>query len=89
MEFEDVAVLVLHDFAALDEVGIAEADLPPRGEAKEPLGRAFHEVLTLDVQDPRERELARPGGGVLGVVHRVELLDLALGVVREHDPERF
>ena len=88
-ELDDLARgRVLDDLLALDKVGVAEADLPARGQPEELLGRVLHEILALDVQVAREGDLAASGGRILGVVDGVELLDPALGVVDKDDPER-
>ena len=82
----DLAASGRVDARALDEVRVAQAHL---GAGREPevLGRRIAEIVLLDVKHARERHLARAGRRVLGVVDRVELLDLALGVVVDHHLE--
>ena len=87
-QLDDLAGTVLDHFLAGDEVGRAQADLAAGREPEELLRRVLHEVFALDEELPRKRDLPRTGRRILGVVDRVELLDLALGVVREHDLER-
>ena len=87
-ELDDAARRILHDLPAPDEVGVPEADLPPRREPEELPGRVFLEVGPLDVQLARERHLARSGAGVLRIVDRLELLGPVRGVVLDDHLQR-
>ena len=60
-ELDDLAVRVLHDVGAGDEVGVAQAHLAARGEAEELARRVLHEVVALDPELAREGHRARPG----------------------------
>ena len=62
-ELGDVAVGVLDDVGAGDEVGVAEADFLAGGEAEELLGWVFAEVVSLDVEGFGEGDLAFARGG--------------------------
>jgi hypothetical protein len=67
---------------------------PPPGPCRpwresEVLGRRrVAKVVLLDVEHARERHLAAPGRWILRVVDRFHLLDLALGIVLDHQLER-
>ena len=86
-QLDDLAGRVLDDFAARDEVRVAEPHLTTGREAEELLGRVLHEVVALDPELAREGHLPTAGRGVLGVVLRVEHLDLPVAVVVDDEPE--
>jgi hypothetical protein len=44
-----------------------------------------HEIVTLDVKFAAERDPARPGGGLVGMVDRFELFDLTFRIIVDHD----
>ena len=79
---------VLLEIGALDDVGVAQADLGPRRQPEVLLGGDLAEVVLLDPELPAEGHLSRARGGVFGVVDRLHLLDLALGVVLHDELER-
>ena len=81
------AAALLH-LPAGDEIRVAQAHLAPGREAEEPARRILHEVVALDEEFAGERHAAHAGGGVLGIVDRLELLRLTLRVVLDHHPER-
>src|SRR5262249_3447659 len=88
-DFGHLAGVVLHHAGALDAVRVAEGG-PLPGEQPKILGpRDFAKIVLLDVQHPPERQLARAGGGVFGVVDGVEFLGLAFGVVGDDDLQRM
>src|SRR5215470_17795032 len=84
---DDLPRRVLLEVRALDDVGVAEAHLGAGGEAEVLLGRHLAEVVLLDPQLAAEGDLARARRGVLGIVHRVHLLHLALGIVLHDELE--
>src|SRR5690349_19969936 len=79
---------------ALDAVGasagvaIAGADFAARGESEVSLGRILAKIVLLDVQDFGERHGAGAGTGVLGVIDGFHLVDLAVGIIVDHDAQR-
>src|SRR6202035_1465815 len=77
-QFDDLAGGVLHDFAAGDESGVAYPHLAARRQAEEALRRVLEEIVAFDKELAAERDPAGAGGGIVGVVDRVELLGLAL-----------
>src|SRR5258708_40375420 len=52
------------------------------------LGRNLAEIVLLDVEHARERNAAGAHGGVFGVVHGLHVLDLAFGIIVDHDAQR-
>src|SRR5436309_321918 len=56
--------LILHCAGAGNEVAIAQPHFATRREAEELLRRIFAEIILFDVQDLRERHLARSSAGV-------------------------
>ena len=89
VQLHDLAVFVLHERGAGHEIGAAEADFLADREAVELLHGVLHEVVALDVERLGERDLACAGGGVFRIVHGLDLLDLALRVVVDHELERI
>ena len=87
-DFGDVASGVLLAAGTGHEVTPAEADLLAGREAEIFLLRDLHEVGALDEQRLGEGHLAGAGGGVLGVIDGVELVDLAFGVVLDDEADR-
>jgi hypothetical protein len=79
---------VLHDGRAGDEVGIPQPHLAARREAEELLRRVLHEIFALDVELAGERHGACRRR-ILGIVDRLELSDLVLRIVLDHDLERI
>ncbi len=88
-QLHDVARIVLDHISAHDEVGTSQPYLLPRREPEELLRRIFAEVVLLYVEHASERHLSRAGTGILGVVDDVDLFNLAVGIVREHDLQRM
>ena len=87
-KLDHLARVVLDHVHAGDEVRVSQSHLAPRRHAEELARRVFHEVLPLDVQLAGEGHLASPGLWVFGVIDRVELLDLALGIIGDDYLER-
>ena len=85
MNFDDFAFLVLDHARAGHKVAVAEADLATRRQTKILGRRNFAEVVLLDVEHARERDLAASGGCVFGIVDRVHFLGLVFGIVVDHD----
>src|SRR5579884_276973 len=79
---------VLGDADALDEIGVAQPYFPAGSQAKVIFRRIFTEILLLDIQLFRERNFARSGAGVFGIVDGVELLDLAFGIIVDNHLQR-
>ena len=79
---------VLDHLVAADVIGVLEADLLAGREAEEFLGRVLAEVVLLDIDLARKGQLARAGGGVLGVVLGVDLLHLPSRIVGDDDFQR-
>ena len=87
-QLDDLAGGVLDDLVARDEVRAAQAHLPARRQPEEFLGRVFPEVVTFDIQLARKRHLAVAGRRILRVVDDVDVLDLVLRVIGDHDLQR-
>ncbi len=87
-QLDDGARRVLHDALAFQDVGIPQAHLAARRQPEELLRRRLHEVVVLDVEHARERDAAGPGGRVLRVVDRVDVLDAPFRIVLDDDLER-
>ena len=82
VDFDYVAGLLVFDHAGvLDDVGVAQPDLPARGEAFILLRRVFVEVVPLDKEDLRKRHFAGAHLRVLGVVGTFEFFGLSFGIV--------
>ena len=79
---------ILHDLFAGDEIRVTQAHLAPRREPKELLRRILHEVFLLDIDLPSETELARSSRRVVRMVRRLQLIDLAVRPVLDHDLQR-
>ena len=62
-----------------DQAGVAQAHLAARRQPEPVLGRVLAEVVAIDVDDARERNLARPLRRILGVQRRIQLAHLSLG----------
>src|SRR5947207_558259 len=77
--------LSLGDAVTLEEVCPAQTHFLARREAKVALGRILVEIGALDVKLAAKRNLARTGGGVLGIVDGVQLLRLPFGIILDHD----
>ncbi len=88
-QLDDLAGGVLHDLFALHDVAPAQADFAAGGEAEELLRRILEEVVALDPELAPEEDRTGPRRRVLGVVDRLELLELALRPVDERDLERI
>ena len=58
-QLDDVSRSVLDHVRARDEVAVAKPNLPPGREAEELLRRILHEIVALDVELARERDLPR------------------------------
>ena len=88
-QLDNVAISILDDLLALDDVGVFQTNLSVWFEAEELLRSVLHKVVALDVEFSRERNLA--GGSLrLGRVERaVEPLHLARLPVGEGDLQRF
>ena len=84
---EDVAVLVLVDADAFEEIGVAQAHFAARGEAEEFFGGVFHEIGAVDPELAGEGEFSGTHGLVGGVPWGVEPFDLAFGVIFDDDLE--
>ena len=85
-ELDNIAVCILHDFLALDDVRMLEADLPARLEAEILLRRLLHKVFLLDIDLAGERHEAA------ATVHRIvvsqQVLLFILRIVRDDDLQR-
>ena len=88
-ELGDLASGVFHDFVALDDAGIFEANFPAGFEAEVFRRRDLGKIVVLDVNLAGEGDLARGGGLVLRVVGGVALEDFARSNVREREFDRF
>ena len=73
----------MDDFLAADDVGALEAHFAAGREAEELLGRVFHEVLAVDVENVAHVQRARPHLGMVGMVLHGDLVHEALGPVGE------
>ena len=85
LELDNIALGILDDLLALDDVGVFQTNLSVWFEAEELLRSVLHKVVALDVEFSRERNLAG-GSLLLGRVERaVEPLHLARLPVGEGD----
>ena len=70
---------------AFDEVSIAQPHFVARREAKEFLGWVLHEIVALDEELAAERDPPHTRRGIVGMIDRLQLLELAFGIVLDHD----
>ena len=85
-----VAGVVFHHVGASDEIRIAQPHLTTRREPVKLLGRVLHEVITIDVELARERQLARTRERhIVRIIRRVQFVDFALGVIRDDHLHRI
>ena len=89
VQFDDVARSILDDLVALDKVGVAQTYLVTRGETEILFGRIIHKVVALDIDDLRERHLARTCGSILWIIDRFAHLDFALLPIGDDNFERI
>ena len=77
---------VLHDANTGDDVGVTQSHLPAWGESEKLFGRIFFEIVLIDIQDAG-RELTRACGRIFRIVDGIELLDLSLGIIFDHEAQ--
>ena len=87
-QLRDVASGILHHFLALDDVGVLQAHLAVGLQAKVFRRRNFREVLGVDEDFARERDLPFARSFILRIVHGIEHLRLALGEVEDDHLDR-
>ena len=88
VNLRDLAVLVLHDVRALDDVGVFQTHLTVNGEAVEFLVGIFAEVGTLYPQLLGKRNLTGACTLVLGIVDSIHHLHLILWIVVDDELHR-
>ncbi|OPY09121.1 MAG: hypothetical protein A4E66_01778 [Syntrophus sp. PtaB.Bin001] len=81
--------LIFHHAFVLDDVGVSQADLPSRTEAVIFLGRVLKEVVLFNIEYLGEGEPSRSHVRILRMVGTVELFDLIVRVIVDHDPQRM
>ena len=89
VQFDNIARLVLNNIVAGNKVGISQPHFASRCQPEKFLRRLFHKIFLLDIQHLAERHLACSGGSVFRIVHRVQLVHLALGVVGNDNLQRI
>src|ERR1700722_18286059 len=87
-QFGDLTRSVLHHFATLDEISVAQPHFGARRQPEELLGRIFHEVVLLDVEFAAKRDFTRAGGRIVRVIDGFELFRPAFRVILDHHLER-
>src|SRR5262247_4575715 len=87
-QLHHLAGRVLHRLPAGDEIRIAQPHLGAGRKPEELLRRVLHEIVALDIELTGETDAARAGRRIVGMVDRLELLTLSLGIVLDHDLER-
>ncbi len=87
-QLHHVALRVLHDLAAGDEIGIAQPHLSPHRHSEELVRRVLHEVVALDENLAAEAKGARAGTRVRRMVDGFQLFDVVLGKILDHELER-
>src|SRR5436305_15009423 len=80
-----LACRIFHCLAAGDQIPVPQSYLPARREPVETPGRVFHKILGFDVELAPERNAARTGSRVLGIVDRRQLLDYPNGIVVDYE----
>ena len=78
------AVFIVDRFVTAHDIRTHEAHLAAGLKAEELGGRILHIVGALHKQLPRERNTARTGIGILGIVGQIEIFGLSLGIVGHH-----
>src|SRR4051812_19067243 len=85
VHFHNLPFFVLHYASAGYEVSITQAHLASGRKAEVLLGRIFAEIILLDIEDARKRNLARASTGIFRIVDRVHLLVLIFWIVVDND----
>ncbi|MNE23002.1 hypothetical protein D3C80_1162360 [compost metagenome] len=88
MDFNDIAVSIFNDVIAFDEVSMLQTDLVPREQPEIFAWRILHEILSLNINFTRERDLAIAHFRIFTVVFRFKQLGLSLRVIRNDNLER-
>ena len=88
MHLGDVAGGVFDHPGADDVVGMLQAHLFARGQAKIFLGRMLFKIFPVDVKLPGERHHPSAGALVFRIVHCFQLFDFIFGIVLDHQLER-
>ena len=88
-QLNDLAILVLNNLLAADQVRIAQTHLLTRRQTIVLLGRLLHKVVAVDIDLTREGHLACTCSLVLGVVDAGEVLGLILGIVGNRNLQRL
>ena len=84
----DLALGVLNDLAASQEIRIAQANLSARRKPEEFLRRVLHEIFLLDIELASELDLSRTGRRIVGVIDRLQFFNLPFRIILDHDLER-
>src|SRR6185437_9608130 len=89
MQFGDrTGLRVFRRAHTLDDVSIAEPDLPSGRKTIELFRWVFPEIILLDVQRSREGNLSRSRGDVLRIIHGVEFFNDIFRIIVEYDFQR-
>ncbi len=88
-DFGDVAILILYNARAFDDVSTFETHFLVGRETEELLGRILHEVVALNPKFTTERHLVSTLGGILRVVVHDHGLGLSLGIVLQNKLDRI
>src|SRR5687767_12632799 len=87
-QLANISLGILHHFLALDNVSVLQPHLSARLESKIFRWRCLHEIRALDEEFAAERNSARAGIRILGIIDRLELLDLIFRIVCDDDFDR-
>ena len=87
-QLDHVTCIILHDFVALDDIGVFQTDFAARFQAEIFWRRRFREIRALDEQLAAKRKLARASRGIFRIVHGVEFFKLTLRIIHDHHFER-
>ena len=88
-DLDDLAVVILDDLVALDDIRAHQTDLAVRLETLELRGRNLGEVALFDIQLAGERYLAGAGFLIARIVRNLELLALTLRIVGDDQLDRL
>src|SRR5690349_1832036 len=85
VHFRNLPFFILDYASAGYEVSITQAHLASGRKAEVLLGRIFAEIILLDIEDARKRNLARASTGIFWIVDGVHLLVLIFWIVVNND----
>ena len=88
-DFHDLAVVVLDDLVALDDIRAHQTNLAVRLETLELRRRNLREIALFDIQLTGERNLAAACFLIARIVRHFELLALTLRIVSDNQLDRL